>query len=97
MEEASVWIATPEKAKVIYRYGGFTKRIALVVMDEGHLIDDSSRNVTNEMFTEELRIKVESDNGRFLVLSAVLPNARDILREITSWLAHGNYQHRDRG
>lgn len=86
MEEASVWIATPEKAKVIYRYGGFNKRIALVVMDEGHLIDDSSRNVTNEMFTEELRTKVESDNGRYIVLSAVLPNAKDI----AEWLTKGD-------
>lgn len=86
MEEASVWIATPEKAKVIYRYGGFNKRIALVVMDEGHLIDDSSRNVTNEMFTEELRTKVASDNGRYIVLSAVLPNAKDI----AEWLTKGD-------
>ncbi len=83
MEESSVWIATPEKAKVIFRYGGFKKRISLVVMDEGHLIDQSPRYVANEMFVEELRSKIESYHGQFLMLSAVLPNAQEMAQWLT--------------
>ncbi len=84
MAESSIWIATPEKAKVIFRYGGFKKRISLVVLDEGHLIDKSTRYVVNEMFIEELRSKIQADNGQFLVLSAVLPNAQDMSRWLTN-------------
>jgi len=84
MEDSSIWIATPEKAKVIFRYGGFKKRISLVVLDEGHLIDKSTRYVVNEMFIEELRSKIQADNGQFLVLSAVLPNAQDMSRWLTN-------------
>lgn len=83
MNESSIWIATPEKAKAIFRCGGFSKRISLVILDEGHLIDETDRYAANEMFTEELRTRVEADGGQFLLLSAVLPNAQDIAQ----WLA----------
>jgi replicative superfamily II helicase len=37
----------------------------------------------NEMFYEELRYYVQQNNGRFLVLSAVLPNASDLAQWLT--------------
>ena len=57
--------------------------IRLVVMDEGHLLGANKRDIANEMFTEELRRIVRKNAGKFLVLSAVLPNAKDI----SQWLA----------
>lgn len=84
MDESSIWIATPEKAKAIFRCGGFHKRISLVVMDEGHLISANERDLANEMFVEELRYKISAYGGQFLVLSAVLPNVKDI----TAWLTN---------
>ena len=36
------------------------------------------------MFTEELRRIIKRNNGKFLVLSAVLPNAQDI----SMWVAN---------
>ncbi len=84
MNESSVWIATPEKAKAIFRCGGFLKRISLVIVDEGHLISPNERDLANEMFIEELRTKIASSGGQFLVLSAVLPNAKDIAQWLTA-------------
>ena len=54
-----------------------------MVMDEGHLIGSRSREIANEMFTEELRRIVKQNRGKFLLLSAVLPNANDI----SQWLS----------
>ena len=86
MEQARVVIATPEKAKAILRANEeMVGQIRLVVMDEGHLLGDGQREVINEMFSEELRRIVKQNHGRFLVLSAVLPNAEDM----SAWLANG--------
>jgi len=84
MENARVIIATPEKAKAILRINDEELRsIKLVVMDEGHLIGSRPREIANEMFTEELRRTVKVNGGKFLLLSAVLPNATDI----SQWLS----------
>lgn len=84
MDNARVIIATPEKAKAILRINDEElRRINLVVMDEGHLIGSRPREIANEMFTEELRRTVKVNGGRFLLLSAVLPNANDI----SQWLS----------
>lgn len=86
MKQARVVIATPEKAKAILRANEeMVGQIRLVVMDEGHLLGDGQREVVNEMFSEELRRIVKQNHGRFLVLSAVLPNAEDM----SAWLANG--------
>ena len=87
MENARVLIATPEKAKAILRTNDdLLNNIKLVVMDEGHLIGAKSREIANEMFTEELRHMVKINGGRFLLLSAVLPNAQDM----SQWLSGTN-------
>lgn len=87
MEQARVVIATPEKAKAILRANDtMVEDIRLVVMDEGHLLGADPREVANEMFSEELRRIVKANHGRFLVLSAVMPNAE----EMSAWLAGGN-------
>lgn len=84
LEEASILIATPEKAKVILRANQeITGQIKLVIIDEGHLLDESQRNVKNELFIEELKIHVRKNNGIIILLSAVLPNTDDIADWIT--------------
>lgn len=84
MMDARILIVTPEKAKAILRSNDeIVESIKLVVMDEGHILGTGEREMTNEMFTEELRRIVRSNTGRFLVLSAVLPNAQ----QMSIWLA----------
>lgn len=85
ISDARILIVTPEKAKAILRSNDdIVSSIKLVVMDEGHILGASNREIVNEMFTEELRRIVKLNNGKFLVLSAVLPNAQDL----SLWLAN---------
>ena len=84
IDEAAVVIATPEKAKAILRGNpDFIKEVRLVVIDEGHLLGDNKRLIVNEIFYEELRYYIEGNSGRFLLLSAVLPNAEDLALWLT--------------
>lgn len=84
IEEAQVIIATPEKAKAILRGGsGVIQQIHLAIIDEGHLLGGDKRLIMNEIFYEELRYHMLENGGRFLLLSAVLPNADDIAQWLT--------------
>ena len=49
--------------------------VKLIVIDEGHLLGGSDRNVRNELFLEHLRVLSKQKGSRILLLSAVLPNA----------------------
>lgn len=82
--DAKILIATPEKAKALLRADeSIATKIKLVVLDEGHLIGNQDRLIRNEMFFEELRHHIKNNDGKFLVLSAVLPNAHDIAEWVT--------------
>jgi hypothetical protein len=84
IENSRILIATPEKAKALIRADEtIAKRIKLIVIDEGHLIGNDNRLIRNEMFFEELRHHIEENEGKFIVLSAVLPNAADIAEWLT--------------
>lgn len=84
IEDSNVIIATPEKAKAIIRGNrDIGNQIQLIIIDEGHLLGANKRLIMNEIFYEELRFFVENNNGRFLLLSAVLPNAEDLALWLT--------------
>lgn len=81
ISNANILIATPEKAKVILRINPeMAELIKLIIIDEGHLLDDSKRNVTNELFVEELKVYINRNEGKIILLSAVLPNTDDIAK-----------------
>jgi len=84
IEESNVIIATPEKAKAILR-GDRTiaNHVKLIIIDEGHLLGPDKRLIVNEIFYEELRFFIENNGGRFLLLSAVLPNPEDLALWLT--------------
>ena len=84
IEEANILIATPEKTKVILRANDdIAQKIKLVIIDEGHLLNEQERQVRNEMFVEELKKYVLNNNGKIILLSAVLPNTEEIAKWIT--------------
>lgn len=84
IDESSVIVATPEKAKALLRGNKrILSEIKLVIVDEGHLLGADKRLIVNEMFYEELRYSIESNNGKFILLSAVLPNAEDLAQWLT--------------
>ena len=84
IDESSVIVATPEKAKALLRSNtDILSCIKLVIVDEGHLLGADKRLIVNEMFYEELKYHIEVNGGRFLLLSAVLPNAEDLSEWLT--------------
>ncbi|WP_078543096.1 DEAD/DEAH box helicase [Litchfieldia alkalitelluris] len=84
INESNIIIATPEKAKAILRSNSDVKsNIKLVIIDEGHLIGPEERQVLSEVFIEELRIHLNRNRGKMILLSAVLPNSS----EIASWIS----------
>ncbi|BAU55669.1 DEAD/DEAH box helicase [Mucilaginibacter gotjawali] len=81
LDEASILIATPEKAKVILRGNAHIfDAVKLVIIDEGHLLGKQRRNVINEFFIEEIRLLLSRNSGKLVLLSAVLPNAGTIAK-----------------
>lgn len=85
IDNSHILIATPEKAKAILRANDeLASRITLVIIDEGHLLGEDKRYVTNEIFTEELRHLMKTNNGKIILLSAVLPNSTEISKWITN-------------
>lgn len=79
VDEANLLIATPEKAKAMLRAAPeLFGNVRLIVIDEGHLLGSSERDVRNELFLEHLRVLAHSQSCRMLLLSAVLPNASQL-------------------
>lgn len=83
LSDANVVIATPEKTKAVFRcQTEFFKKLSLVVLDEGHLIGGDTRQLSNEIFYEELKRFLTDYPCKYLLLSAVLPNPSDL----SDWL-----------
>ena len=81
--DANLLIATPEKTKAMLRAAPeLFENVKLIVIDEGHLIGGTTRNVKNEMFLEHLRLLSRARGARMLLLSAVLPNASQLAQWI---------------
>ena len=81
--ETNLLIATPEKTKAMLRAAPeLFDSVKLIVIDEGHLLGGSARNVRNELFLEHLRVLSKQKNSRILLLSAVLPNAGQLAKWI---------------
>jgi hypothetical protein len=85
IDHSNIIIATPEKAKAIIRADeSIADQIKLLVIDEGHLLGANQRLIQNEMFTEELKFHISKNNGKIILLSAVLPNTKDISKWISN-------------
>jgi len=85
IEHSNIIIATPEKAKAIIRADeSIADQIKLLVIDEGHLLGANQRLTQNEMFIEELKFHINKNNGKIILLSAVLPNTKDISKWISN-------------
>lgn len=82
--ESTITIATPEKARALFRAAPeLFENLKLVIIDEGHLIGPSERFVRNEIFVDHLRSLTRATGARVLLLSAVLPNAQELAEWVT--------------
>ncbi|WP_413480129.1 DEAD/DEAH box helicase [Carnobacterium maltaromaticum] len=84
IEETNVVVATPEKIKSIIRSNPeLEEKIKLVIVDEGHLVGEQSRYITSELLIEELKISLDKNSGKLILLSAVLPNLSDFSKWVS--------------
>ena len=85
IENSNVIIATPEKAKAIIRADeDIADDIDLLIIDEGHLLGADERLIKIELFIEELKHHIRKNDGKIVLLSAVLPNTNDISKWISN-------------
>jgi len=86
IEQSDVLVITPEKLDYLFRQQrDFFDTVKLIVVDEGHLLDNGVRGLRLEILLHRLQ-KLLSDKGlQILFISAVVPNSE----EIATWLAQG--------
>ena len=78
INESNVVVATPEKIKSILRANpDIEERIKLLIVDEGHLVGGEFRYITSELLIEEIKLSIKKNDGKIILLSAVLPNLSD--------------------
>lgn len=85
VEDSSILVLTPEKADMLLRLGAdFFAKLCLVVIDEAHHIESSTRGILLEMYLWRLKRVAPRGSVRFVFLSAVTPN----IGEIASWMGN---------
>jgi len=75
-----ILICTPEKLQYIFRHDkGYIRALDLYIFDESHMFDDPSRGALYELLLTDIKMRL-NDNQQLILMSAVLPNAGDIVK-----------------
>jgi len=86
LREQNIVIATPEKLDFALRNApDIINDVGLIVLDEGHLIGPSEREIRYENLVQRLLRRPDHPDRRIVCLSAILP-AGDQLNELTAWI-----------
>ncbi len=86
LRERDIIIATPEKLDFALRNDpSLIDDVGLVVLDEGHMIGTSEREVRYEVQIQRLLKRNDAENRRIVCLSAVLPDGNK-LDDFVAWL-----------
>jgi len=81
-----VVIATPEKLDFALRSDpGIINDIGLIVLDEGHLIGPTEREIRYEILVQRLLRRADASERRIVCLSAILPDG-EALSDLTAWI-----------
>ena len=73
-----ILVLTPEKLNYILRHDSeLSQHIGLIIYDEGHLFDDSSRGVNYELLLSSLKMQMQDDK-QVILISAVVKNSEDL-------------------
>ncbi|MFN4297259.1 MAG: DEAD/DEAH box helicase [Brevundimonas sp.] len=82
----SIVIATPEKLDFALRSDPtLIDDVGLIVLDEGHLIGPSEREIRYEILVQRLLRRGDAADRRIVCLSAILPEG-EALDDLTSWI-----------
>jgi superfamily II DNA/RNA helicase len=86
LRESDIIVATPEKLDFALRNDpGLLDTVGLVVLDEGHMIGLTEREVRYEVQIQRLLRRSDGKSRRIVCLSAILPDG-DQLQDFTAWL-----------
>lgn len=79
-------IATPEKLDFALRSDpSLIDDVGLIVLDEGHMIGPSEREIRYETLVQRLLRRADASERRIVCLSAILPSG-DELDDLTAWI-----------
>jgi hypothetical protein len=79
-------IATPEKLDFALRSDPtIINDVGLIVLDEGHLIGPTEREIRYEILVQRLLRRADNAERRIVCLSAILPGG-DPLTDLTAWI-----------
>ena len=79
-------IATPEKLDFALRTNSsLIDDVGLIVLDEGHMIGPSEREIRYETLVQRLLWRSDADERRIVCLSAILPSGNE-LDDLTAWI-----------
>ena len=79
-------IATPEKLDFALRSDpSLIDDVGLIVLDEGHMIGPSEREIRYETLVQRLLRRTDAQSRRIVCLSAILPSGEE-LDDLTAWI-----------
>ena len=86
LRQQHIVIATPEKLDFALRNdASIIDDVGLIVLDEGHLIGPSEREIRYENLVQRLLRRSDQADRRIVCLSAILPEG-DHLNDLTAWI-----------
>lgn len=86
LRDSDIIVATPEKLDFALRNDPrLLDTVGLVVLDEGHMIGLTEREVRYEVQIQRLLRRSDAKSRRIVCLSAILPDG-DQLQDFTAWL-----------
>ena len=86
LRSREIVIATPEKLDFALRSdAALIDDVGLIVLDEGHMIGPSEREIRYETLVQRLLRRSDAAERRIICLSAILPSG-DELNDLTAWI-----------
>ena len=86
LQETDLLITTPEKLDLLSRARpSFFANVRLLILDEGHVIDDIERGARYELLLTRLKLLMP-DEAQVLFISAVMPEEN--ARQFATWLCN---------
>lgn len=86
LRSRAIVIATPEKLDFALRSDpSLIDDVGLIVLDEGHMIGPSEREIRYETLVQRLLRRADAAERRIVCLSAILPSG-DELNDLTAWI-----------
>ena len=86
LRSREIVIATPEKLDFALRSDPtLIDDVALIVLDEGHMIGPSEREIRYETLVQRLLRRADAATRRIVCLSAILPSGEE-LDDLTAWI-----------